>query len=82
MEEVYHGGNDYEQVSISPANGTVTIAPADEANPDNVVSVEFTNRYKDTDHGSGSVTNEFNHTENGWQLRQVYDDGTVVEHGE
>ncbi len=82
VEEVYHGGNDYEQVSISPANGTVTIAPADEANPDNVVSVEFTNRYKDTDHGSGSVTNEFNHTENGWQLRQVYDDGTVVEHGE
>ncbi len=82
VEEVYHGGSDYEQVSISPANGTVTIAPADEANPDNVVSVEFTNRYKDTDHGSGSVTNEFNHTENGWQLRQVYDDGTVVEHGE
>ncbi|EOS80852.1 hypothetical protein C817_01182 [Dorea sp. 5-2] len=82
IEEIYHGGNDYEQVSISPANGTVTIAPADEANPDNVVSVEFTNRYKDTDHGSGSVTNEFNHTENGWQLRQVYDDGTVVEHGE
>lgn len=82
VEEVYHGGSDYEQVSISPANGTVTIAPADEANPDNVVSVEFTNRYKDTDHGSGSVTNEFNHTENGWQLRQVYDDGTVAEHGE
>lgn len=82
VEEVYHGGSDYEQVAISPANGTVTIAPADEANPDNVVSVEFTNRYKDTDHGSGSVTNEFNHTENGWQLRQVYDDGTVVEHGE
>ena len=82
VEEVYHGGSDYEQVSISPANGTVTITPPDEANPDNVVSVEFTNRYKDTDHGSGSVTNEFNHTENGWQLRQVYDDGTVVEHGE
>ncbi len=82
VEEIYHGGSDYEQVAISPANGTVTITPPDEANPDNVVSVEFTNRYKDTDHGSGSVTNEFNHTENGWQLRQVYDDGTVVEHGE
>lgn len=72
VREVYSGAA-YELVSASSQTAVIEA--------DRMASVSFTNDYNETNRGGGSVTNSFSHTDAGWSLKKIFDDGRVEEQG-